>query len=142
LLPQPRAGHKIGLFWPVSFHVVNSIAFAHLLPISLALFAKYAPKAINTTIIGLYYLAFFCANTLVGWVGGFYEMMATTNFWLMHAGFAAGGAFALSSSNSSPATTSKWGNNGLSPRLAWRRTRNFSSESVPHLSAVLIMDRT
>jgi POT family proton-dependent oligopeptide transporter len=83
-------GHKIGLFWPVAFHIVNSIAFAHLLPISLALFAKYAPKAINATVIGLYYLAFFFANTLVGWVGGFYETMATTNFWLLHAGFAAG----------------------------------------------------
>ncbi len=84
------AGHKIGLFWPVAFHFINSIAFAHLLPISLALFAKYAPKAINATIIGLYYLAFFCANSLVGYVGGFYQTMPTTTFWLMHAGFAAG----------------------------------------------------
>ena len=84
------AGHKIGLFWPVAFHIVNSIAFAHLLPISLALYAKYAPKAINATIIGLYYLAFFFANSLVGWVGGFYQTMPTTTFWLLHAGFAAG----------------------------------------------------
>lgn len=83
-------GHKIGLFWPVAFHFVNSIAFAHLLPISLALFAKYAPKAINATVIGLYYLAFFLANTLVGWIGGFYQTMATTNFWLLHAALAAG----------------------------------------------------
>jgi POT family proton-dependent oligopeptide transporter len=85
-----KAGHKIGLFWPVSFHFINSIAFAHLLPISLALFAKYAPKAVNATMIGLYYLAFFCANSLVGWVGGFYQTMPTTTFWLMHVGFAAG----------------------------------------------------
>jgi POT family proton-dependent oligopeptide transporter len=84
------AGHKIGLFWPVAFHFINSIAFAHLLPISLALFAKYAPKAINATIIGLYYLAFFVANSLVGWVGGFYQSLPTTTFWLLHAGFAAG----------------------------------------------------
>jgi POT family proton-dependent oligopeptide transporter len=82
------AGHKIGLFWPVCFHIINSIGFAHLLPISLALFAKYAPKAVNATIIGLYYLAFFCANSLVGWVGGFYQTMPTPTFWLMHAGFA------------------------------------------------------
>ncbi len=60
-----------------------------MLPVSLALFAKYAPKAINATIIGLYYLAFFFANSMVGWVGGFYQTMPTTNFWLMHAGFAA-----------------------------------------------------
>ncbi len=88
-LTQPPGG-KIGLGWPVAFHVVNSIGFAHLLPISLALFAKVAPKQVNATMIGLYYIAFFIANTLVGWVGGFYETMATTNFWLMHAGFAAG----------------------------------------------------
>jgi POT family proton-dependent oligopeptide transporter len=83
-------GQKIGLLWPVCFHFLNSIAFAHLLPVSLALFAKVAPKAINATIIGLYYLAFFLANTLVGWIGGFYQTMATTNFWLLHAGLAAG----------------------------------------------------
>ena len=90
-------GEKIGLFWPVLFHVVNSIGFAHMLPVSLALFAKVAPKALNATVIGLYYLAFFGGNSLVGWVGGFYETMPTTSFWLMHAGFAAasGAAFIL-----------------------------------------------
>ncbi len=84
------AGQKIGLFWPLAFHFLNSIAFAHLLPVSLALFAKVAPKAINATIIGLYYLAFFAANTLVGYIGGFYEAWPTTTFWLLHASFAAG----------------------------------------------------
>src|SRR3954453_22059990 len=64
------AGQKIGLFWPVAFHFVNSIAFAHMLPVGLALFAKYAPKAINATIIGLYYLSFFAANSMVGKIGG------------------------------------------------------------------------
>ena len=83
-------GEKIGLFWPVMFHVVNSIGFAHMLPVSLALFAKLAPKAINATVIGLYYLAFFAGNSLVGWVGGWLETMPTTSFWLLHAGFAAG----------------------------------------------------
>ena len=83
------ADEKIGLFWPVAFHFLNSIGFAHMLPVSLALFAKYAPKSINATIIGLYYLAFFAANTMVGWIGGFLEVWPTTNFWLLHAGFAA-----------------------------------------------------
>jgi POT family proton-dependent oligopeptide transporter len=90
-------GEKIGLFWPVMFHVVNSIGFAHILPVSLALFAKIAPKAINATVIGLYYLAFFAANSMVGWVGGLYESWPTTSFWLLHAGFAAvsGAVFVL-----------------------------------------------
>ncbi|MBA3883242.1 MAG: hypothetical protein H0X73_11120 [Chthoniobacterales bacterium] len=44
---------------------------------------------INATVIGLYYLAYFAANIMVGWVGGFYEKWSTTNFWLLHAAFAA-----------------------------------------------------
>ncbi len=82
-------GQKIGLAWPVAFHVLNSIGFAHMLPVSLALFAKYAPKAINATVIGLYYLSFFAANSMVGKIGGFLETWPTTNFWLLHAAFAA-----------------------------------------------------
>ena len=90
-------GEKIGLFWPVMFHLLNSIGFAHMLPVTLALFAKLAPKAINATVIGLYYLAFFAANALVGKVGTWFTEMPTTSFWLLHAGFAAtaGAAFLL-----------------------------------------------
>ena len=68
-LTQP-AGGKIGLFWPFMFHLLNSIGFAHILPISLALFTKIAPKQITATVIGLYYLAFFIANKVVGYIGG------------------------------------------------------------------------
>jgi len=84
---RPEGG-AIGLAWPVAFHVLNSIAFSHIMPVSLALFARLAPKAINSTVIGLYYLAFFGANAAVGWVGGWFETMPVTDFWLMHTGFA------------------------------------------------------
>ena len=83
-------GEKIGLFWPVMFHLVNSIAFAHILPVSLALFAKVAPRAINATVIGLYYLAFFVGNATVGWIGGLYTTLPTTTFWLLHVASAVG----------------------------------------------------
>jgi POT family proton-dependent oligopeptide transporter len=82
------AGGKIGLTWPLLFHVINSIAFAHMLPVSLALFAKLAPAPVNATIIGLYYLAFFAGNSAVGWVGGLYKTWPTSSFWLLHTGFA------------------------------------------------------
>jgi POT family proton-dependent oligopeptide transporter len=84
------AGGKIGLLWPVAFHLTNSIAFAHILPVSLAFFAKLAPATINSTVMGLYYLAFFAANTVVGWVGVLYEKWPTPRFWLLHAAFAVG----------------------------------------------------
>jgi POT family proton-dependent oligopeptide transporter len=74
---------------------LNSIAFAHILPISLALFSKISPKQITSTAIGLYYLAFFLANAMVGWVGGFYSSLPTTTFWLIHVASAAFGLVAF-----------------------------------------------
>ncbi|MFL6861466.1 MAG: MFS transporter, partial [Allosphingosinicella sp.] len=68
---------------------------AHILPISLALFSKVAPRAINATVIGLYYLAFFGANALVGKVGGLLSSLPTTTFWLIHVASAAIGLIAF-----------------------------------------------
>src|SRR6185369_2060653 len=93
-LTQP-AGGKIGLFWPFMFHLLNSIGFAHILPISLALFTKTAPKQITATVIGLYYLSFFIANKTVGYVGQLYDSLPTTTFWLIHIGSAAFGLVAF-----------------------------------------------
>jgi proton-dependent oligopeptide transporter, POT family len=86
---------KIGLFWPLLFHIFNSIGFAHILPVSLAFFTKLAPRALNATIIGIYYLSFFAANKIVGEVGTWYETMATPTFWLFHVGTAAVGLVAF-----------------------------------------------
>jgi POT family proton-dependent oligopeptide transporter len=93
-LTQP-AGGKIGLFWPFMFHLLNSIGFAHILPISLALFTKIAPKQITATVIGLYYLSFFIANKTVGYVGQLYDSLPTTTFWLIHIGSAGFGLVAF-----------------------------------------------
>jgi POT family proton-dependent oligopeptide transporter len=90
----PGSG-KIGLFWPVMFHVLNSIGFAHTMPVSLALFTKVAPKALTGTVVGLYYLAFFVSNKIVGTVGGWYSTMDTVQFWLLHVGAAAVGLVAF-----------------------------------------------
>jgi POT family proton-dependent oligopeptide transporter len=84
------AGAKISMFWPMMFELLNSIGFAHMLPVSLALFARLAPRPLHATVIGLYYLSFFAANSLVGLIGGFYEKMSTTSFWLLHAALAGG----------------------------------------------------
>jgi POT family proton-dependent oligopeptide transporter len=86
---------KIGVFWPLMFHLLNSIGFAHILPVSLALFSKIAPQKINATVIGLYYLAFFAANKIVGQVGQLYSSLPTTTFWLIHVASAAVGLVAF-----------------------------------------------
>ena len=93
-LTQP-AGGKISLFWPMMFELCNSIGFAHVLPVSLALFTKVAPKQIAATVIGLYYLSFFGANKAVGYVGGLYSSLPTTTFWLIHVASATVGLVAF-----------------------------------------------
>ena len=93
-LTQPSGG-KISMFWPLLFELFNSIGFAHVLPVSLALFSKMAPKPIGATVIGLYYLAFFIANKVVGYVGGLYSSLPTTTFWLIHVASAAIGLVAF-----------------------------------------------
>ena len=93
-LTQPPGG-KISLFWPMMFELCNSIGFAHVAPISLALFSKISPKQITSTVIGLYYLCFFIANAVVGWVGGLYSSLPTTTFWLLHVASAVFGLVAF-----------------------------------------------
>jgi POT family proton-dependent oligopeptide transporter len=74
----------VSIGWLITFHLLNSIGFANVFPVSLALYARVAPAALSATIIGIYYLAFFAANNLVGWIGGFLEKMPATQFWLLH----------------------------------------------------------
>ncbi|MFL6545144.1 MAG: MFS transporter, partial [Candidatus Udaeobacter sp.] len=83
-----KSGEKVAIGWLVGFHILNSAGFANVFPVSLALYARVAPAALSATIIGIYYLAFFAANNLVGWIGGLLEKMAATQFWLLHAGLA------------------------------------------------------
>lgn len=84
------SGTQVSIWWCVLFHVLNSIAFANMLPVSLALYARAAPAAIGSTIIGVYYLHLFVGNQTVGILGTFLERMPASQFWLMHAAIAAG----------------------------------------------------
>lgn len=82
------AGTKVSIGWLVAFHILNSIGFANVFPVSLALYARVAPPALSATMIGIFYLHLFAANNLVGWLGGFLEKMPVTRFWLIHAALA------------------------------------------------------
>ena len=85
-------GTQVNIWWCVLFHVLNSIAFANMMPVSLALYARAAPAAIGSTIIGVYYLHLFIGNQTVGILGTFLEKMPASQFWLMHAAIAGGAA--------------------------------------------------
>lgn len=88
-------GVKTPVAWLILFHVVNSIGIANVFPVGLALYARAAPPAFGSTIIGIYYLHFFAANMLVGWLGGRLDRMPSAAFWLMHAGLIGAAALLL-----------------------------------------------
>ncbi|MBA4137307.1 MAG: MFS transporter [Opitutus sp.] len=79
-------GEKAGIGWVLGFEVLNSIGFANVFPVGLAMYARAAPRAIAGTLIGIYYLHLFLCNNLVGWLGGLLERLSGTQFWLLHAG--------------------------------------------------------
>ncbi|HEY8615863.1 peptide MFS transporter [Phenylobacterium sp.] len=85
-------GTQVSIWWCVAFHVLNSIAFANMLPVSLALYARAAPVAITGFVIGLYYLHLVAGNQTVGILGTLLEKMPAAQFWGMHAAIAAGAA--------------------------------------------------
>ena len=87
--------HKASLWWAILFEILNDVAFAHLVPVSLALFARVAPHRVNGTMIGVYMLTFFFADMAAGAVGRYLDPLGAVNFWLMHAGIGAAAALGL-----------------------------------------------
>jgi len=88
-------GHRVTLVWAVAFELVNDFGYANVVPVGLALYSRSAPKAVGGMMTGGFYVLFFFANMLVGWLGGFLERMPGTEFWLMHAAVVFGAAILL-----------------------------------------------
>jgi len=80
---------KVPLLAALGFQFVLQVGYLFVYPIGMALFSRAAPPAINSLMIGVYFLSVFAGSLLVGWVGQFYERMTAPAFWLLHAGSAA-----------------------------------------------------
>jgi POT family proton-dependent oligopeptide transporter len=78
-------GRRAGIGWVLGFEILNSIGFANVFPVGLALYARLSPKALAGTMIGVYFLHLFMANNLVGWLGGLLERLPGIQFWALHA---------------------------------------------------------
>ena len=81
---------------PLLYEVMQGVAFIYYWPTLLALVSRAAPQQIVATMMGVVFLSLFIANTLIGRLGGLYETMTPTSFWVMHAAIgAAGGVIVL-----------------------------------------------
>jgi proton-dependent oligopeptide transporter, POT family len=76
---------------PFLYSAGLGISFLYYWPTLLALVSQAAPAKVNATLMGLVFMSLFVSNTLIGWIGGFYEKMTPAEFWTMHAAIAAGG---------------------------------------------------
>jgi POT family proton-dependent oligopeptide transporter len=90
-----KSGGKVSVPLLALFDFVGAIGYANFLPIALALCARAAPKAVNATMIGVFYLLFVMTNLLVGWLGGLYGDMSHGAFWALHASLCAASAIVL-----------------------------------------------
>jgi POT family proton-dependent oligopeptide transporter len=79
------SGTKVSLVFLLAFHFLNSIGFSNAFPAALALYARLSPPALAATMMGVFYLHFFAASNLAGFLGGYLEKMPASQFWGMHA---------------------------------------------------------
>ena len=87
--------HAVGLQWALAFHVINSIGYACVYPVGLALTSRLAPHALGATLVNSFTLCLFLSNLLAGWLGGLLPTMSGAAFWLLHAAIVAFGAMLL-----------------------------------------------
>lgn len=77
--------------WPFLYSGGLGISFIYYWPTLLALVSRAAPAKMNATLMGLAFMSLFMSNSLIGWIGGFYEKMTPAQFWAMHAAIGATG---------------------------------------------------
>ena len=91
------AGHlagagKTSVMMPFVAFALSGVAFLYYWPTLLALVSRASPAAIVSTMMGTAFLTLFVGNSIMGQVGGLYEGLGATRFWLLDAGIAATGA--------------------------------------------------
>ncbi len=88
-------GHKVGLVWGLSFHIVNDIGFSNVYPIGMALYSRAAPPSLGATVVSAYSLTLFLANLIVAKLAGLLASLPAAVFWSLHAGLVAGAAVVM-----------------------------------------------
>ena len=88
-------GALIHPIWPALYAVGTGIAFMYYWPTLLALISRAAPAKVSATMMGIAFLSQFVSNTLIGWIGAFYERMTPIEFWGLHSAIAATGGLVV-----------------------------------------------
>jgi POT family proton-dependent oligopeptide transporter len=89
-------GGRAPLLWAVAFHVGSNFGWLYFSPVAISLFSRTAPRSVNATMVGVYFLSIFLGSVISGRLGGLYEKLTAFEFWSIHAALCAlGGAVLL-----------------------------------------------
>jgi POT family proton-dependent oligopeptide transporter len=75
---------------PFLFHVFSNFGAMYFAPVMLALYATRAPKSLRGTLVGVNALSIAAASIISGWMGGLYETLSPSQFWLINAAICSG----------------------------------------------------
>jgi proton-dependent oligopeptide transporter, POT family len=92
---EPSEMVKIGIVWALAGCFGMGVAFLWYWSVLLALVSQTAPKRVTARLMGSAYLSLFLGTVIMGWVGGFYDQMSPTAFWLLDAAIAIVGGIAV-----------------------------------------------
>lgn len=81
--------------WLLVAFTIQGIAFLYQWPTLLALVSRVTPPRLKSTLMGAAFLSLFISNSVIGRLGGFYEAMTPSAFWLMHAAIAVAGGLLI-----------------------------------------------
>ncbi len=95
LAPLVATNDRAPLLWAVGFHLISNTGWLYFTPITLALFAAKAPASLRGTMIGVNSLSVFVAATISGRIGGLYETVSPSAFWMIHAAIVGGAGIGL-----------------------------------------------
>src|SRR5207344_1590108 len=74
------AAGRVPLAWALGFHILSNVGYIYFAPIVIALFARSAPAAVNSMMVGVYYLSMFAGSVICGRLGGLYEEVSSARF--------------------------------------------------------------
>jgi proton-dependent oligopeptide transporter, POT family len=86
---------KVPIAWALAFHFIANVGYVYFVPVALELFSRTAPVAVNSLMMGVYYLSIFVGGTVSGRLGALYEQLPTAQFWILHAAIVAGAGLVL-----------------------------------------------
>jgi POT family proton-dependent oligopeptide transporter len=79
------ASGRTPLIWAVVFHAVSNLGWIYFAPSTTQLFVRCAPRSVNGLMIGAASLAVTLGSIVSGRLGGLYERLDPSQFWLIHA---------------------------------------------------------